>query len=91
MNSNLMLATLASDLTCPSPEFVAVVPSNTVDLTKPCRGLYVGGAGDIMAVPLAAPGTAVLFKAVPAGTVLPIVATRVNATGTTATDIVALF
>jgi len=35
-------------------------------------------------------GAAVKFVAVPAGSILPIVTSRVNATNTTATDIIAL-
>lgn len=54
-----------------------------------CRGLYVGTGGDVTAV-LEQGSTAVLFKAVPTGAILPICATRVKATGTTATDLVAL-
>ena len=53
-------------------------------------GLYVGVTGDVTAVPSGG-GAAVLFKAVPAGAILPISVIRVNATGTTASQIVALF
>lgn len=68
--------------------FFVIPPSDTVNLTKRCRAVYVGGAGNIVAVDDA--GTAVTFSAVPAGTVLPIEAKRINATGTTATLLVAL-
>lgn len=68
--------------------FFAITPSDTVNLAKRCRSVYVGGAGNIAAVDDA--GTAVTFSAVPVGTVLPIEAKRINATGTTATLLVAL-
>ena len=68
---------------------VAVTPSNSVDFTQgACKALYVGGAGNVTAV---VGGVAVLFTAPPVGTILPIAATRVNSTGTTATAMVALY
>lgn len=67
---------------------VAVTPSDTVDLTYVSRELYVGGAGNVTAI--MADGTTVLFSTVPAGTRLPIRVSRVKATGTTATLMVAI-
>lgn len=49
--------------------------------------VYVGGAGNIT---LFTGGAAILFTAVPVGSILPVAGTRVNATGTTATALVAL-
>lgn len=72
----------------PSSEYFAITPSNTVDFTFFCRSIRVGVAGDVVAVKL--DGTAVTFKGCYAGEVLPIIAKRVNATGTTATDLVGL-
>jgi hypothetical protein len=67
---------------------VAITTSDTVNFTEgACRAIYVGGAGNITAI---VNGAAVLFTAVPVGTVLPVEATRVNATGTAATAMVAL-
>ena len=54
----------------------------------PCDALYVGGAGDVAVIMKG--GTTVTFVGVLAGTVLPIGITRVNATNTDATSIVAL-
>ena len=54
-----------------------------------CRSLYIGVSGDV-AVQTTEDGTSVVFKAVPVG-VLPVSAIRVMSTGTTATDIVALY
>lgn len=80
-----------SHITSPSTIFSTVTPSDTVDIPgqEMCRALYVGGAGDVAAV--RQDGTAVVFSAVPAGSILPIRCRRVNATGTTATNIDALF
>jgi hypothetical protein len=75
----------------PATGAAAVTPSNTVALPGGvCRGLYVGGAGDVAAV-LADQGAAVTFVAVPAGTFMPVRVFRVNSTGTTATNLVALY
>jgi len=65
----------------------AITPSDSVDFAGPCRGIYVGVTGNIVAI---VNGTAVTFKNAVQGTILPIQATRVNSTGTTATDLVAL-
>lgn len=70
----------------PAKRAVAVTPSNSTSFAE-CRALYVGVSGDVTAV---VNGTAVLFTAVPVG-ILPVYCTRVNSTGTTATDIVALY
>lgn len=74
----------------PADEAVAVTPSDTVALVAPSRWLYVGVSGDVT-VDMATTGATILFKAVPAGELLPISVIRVRATGTTATQIVALY
>jgi len=74
----------------PADTFAAVTKSDTVDLPGgPCRALFVGVAGDVVAVTCA--DVAVTFKNVVSGTLLPVIARRVNSTSTTATDIVALY
>jgi hypothetical protein len=65
----------------------AVTPSDTSAVTA--SALYVGGAGNLQ-VDMLNGHTAVLFMAVPVGTVLPITVSRVYATNTTATQILAL-
>ncbi|AOY93869.1 hypothetical protein BKK79_00055 [Cupriavidus sp. USMAA2-4] len=62
--------------------------SDTVNLARPANSIRVGTGGDVVAV--CGDGTAVLFKNCFSGEVLPIRALRVNATGTTAMDLVAL-
>lgn len=76
--------------TRPAANAVAVTPSDSTPLTVSCRSLYVGGAGNV-AVRFPGQPTAVTFTGVLAGTVLPVQAAYVYATGTTATNIVALF
>lgn len=56
---------------------------------KTCDALYVGGTGHVTAV--MASGSSCLISAIPAGSLLPIKVSRVNATGTTATLVVALW
>ena len=73
----------------------AVTPSNTVDIPSVTGGtnngcvLYVGGAGDLTVDTVG--GYAVTFVAVPAGSFIPVQVTRVYASGTSATSIVALW
>lgn len=70
---------------------VAVTPSDTARVSK-TTGIYVGGAGNL-AVVMGGEGAAaagVVFQAVQVGEVLPISVIKVLATGTTATNIIAL-
>lgn len=69
--------------------YASVTPHNSTDFSTLCRAIYVGGTGNIVAV--RQDGTAVTFNNVPAGSILPIACRRINATNTTATNIVALF
>lgn len=83
--------TSAND-TAPFQDSETVVPGDTSanNFAKGvCRGLYVGGAGAITAV--YANGTTQAFAGVPAGSILPGHFIRVNATGTAATGMVALY
>ena len=78
-----------NDATNPGRYAEAVTPSNSVDLTRVSRALFVGGAGNLSVV-MAGNGETVVFIGVPAGAVLPIRVSRVNSTSTTATNIVAI-
>jgi len=75
--------------TTSSWKYAAITKSDTTDFDVLCRAIYVGGAGNVVAVMY--DGTAVTFTGVPAGTLLPIAARRVNSTSTTATAMVALY
>lgn len=67
---------------------VAITPTDA-NAIGPFQALYVGGAGDVVVVPRNSTSP-VTFKAVPVGTILPISIQGVNATGTTATNLVGL-
>lgn len=66
----------------------AVIPSDSADLSAETRALYVGQGGDL-AITLVSGDTLTLAN-VQAGSLLPVRATRVRATGTTAAQIVGL-
>lgn len=75
----------------PATKAVAVTPSDSTDLTTYAKAIYVGGAGNIAVImKYNSADTGVTFNGVTAGTVLPIQVRRVLATGTTATNIIAL-
>ena len=73
----------------PAAGAIAVTPHDSTNLTNPTRGIYVGGDGNLTVVMV--DGGVVLFTAAKAGSVLPIRVNRVNATGTSATGLVALY
>lgn len=73
----------------PAGSAVAIVPHNANALPSVARAIYVGTAGDITIRP--AGGAAdVVFKAMPAGSFLPVRVSHVRAAGTTAADLVGL-
>lgn len=74
-------------MTDPAYGAKAVTPSDSTNLSG-VRALYIGVSGDV-AIMAPGSGTAVTFKSVAVG-ILPVQCRRVMATGTTATDIVAL-
>lgn len=79
---------MASSFIDPADNAVAVTPNDSLDLpAAPCRALYIGASGNVSVV---IGGNTVTFAGVPSG-VLPIRASRVRSTGTTATNIVALY
>lgn len=84
-------ASHAAGLTAPAKSAVAVTPSDSTDMTMTSRALYIGGAGNVAVLMDDGSGTPVVFSSVPAGTILPIRAARVRSTGTTATNIVAIY
>jgi hypothetical protein len=72
----------------PARNAVAVTPSDSENLATSAKALWVGQIGDV-SVDTVGGQTAVVFKNCLG--VLPVTAVRVRATGTTATDIVALY
>jgi hypothetical protein len=83
-------AYLSADATVSAHRAAAITTSNSTIYAQPTRGLYIGGVGDLT-VDMADGGSSVLFVGVQGGTILPIQVTRIYATGTTATSIVALY
>jgi hypothetical protein len=86
---------MASDFTPSNPgamfsayKLAAVTPSDSTDLGA-VRALFVGGAGDISV--LAQGDSSPVVFTVPAGIILPIFASKVYATGTDATNIIAMY
>lgn len=75
-------------LDSPAIGLSAITPDDTTDLPQTSRAINVAGSGAIRVT--AADGTEGTI-AVAAGTVFPIRAARIWATGTTATGIVALY
>jgi hypothetical protein len=78
----------ARGLTAPASNAFAIAPSDTLELAETTRGLYIGGSGTVALV--TKDGGTVTFAGLSAGTVLPVSAARVLATGTTATNLVGL-
>lgn len=72
----------------PATNALSITPSDTVNLTEVARAIYVGGAGDVVAI---IGGNAITFAGAQAGTILPITCSRINSTSTTATNLVALY
>jgi hypothetical protein len=78
------------DLSDPASNLAAIVPNDTTPLPWVTRFIYVGVTGDIVLV-ANGNGVTVTLKAVPAGAIIPVRAKLVKATGTTATNLVALW
>lgn len=79
----------ANQITSPAMGASAITPSDSVDLVKSARGVYVGATGDLKVTLFG--GSAATFVGLAAGMIHPIACTRIWATGTTATSIVALY
>lgn len=73
----------------PAANALTIAPHDTNELANYVRGIYVGGAGNVVVV--TANGDEVTFVGVQAGSVLPVVAKQVKNTSTTATSMVGLY
>lgn len=86
-----LFSTHSADSAAPARNAAPVTPHDANDLAIYAKAIYVGVSGDVTLIPVgAATDTGVLFKSVPIGW-LPVQARRILATGTTASQIVALF
>lgn len=82
-------ANYTSGLSSPAAHAFSVAGSDTVDLARSTRAIYVGVAGDVKVTTIS--GETVTFANAPTGMVLPVRAIRVFATGTTATALIGLY
>ena len=78
----------ASALDSPAAHAASVTPNDSTDLTASSRALYIGTSGDVKVTTVG--GETVTFASVPVG-VLPVRVQRVWATGTDASDIIAIW
>lgn len=79
----------AQSIDAAAQHYAPLAPSDTVDLPFVTRGVWIGVSGAVVAV--GNNGVAVTFAGAVAGSVLPIRVKRVNATGTAAGSLVALY
>lgn len=83
-------AEAADAVSAPAEDARAVIPHNVNPLPDIPKALFIGTGGTLVARGVA--GSAdVTFKNLASGSVLPLRASHVRATGTTAADIVALY
>ncbi|MBU1175699.1 MAG: hypothetical protein KKH72_09890 [Alphaproteobacteria bacterium] len=78
----------AASLEGPAIHGFAVTPSDATPLAETTRALYVGTAGNVSLT--FASGASATFTGLAAGSILPVRAVSVLATGTTASGLVAL-
>ncbi len=83
-------ASMPPTLEAPSSSAGTITPNDATDLSAYCKRIYVGGTGSVTLIGVD-DTVSVTFAAVPAGSILPVGARRVLATGTTATKLVALY
>lgn len=75
-------------LSSPYARAEAITPNDSTDLTNSTRALWIGGAGNVKVDTVG--GDTVTLVGALVGTIIPIRAKRVYATGTTATNLVGL-
>ncbi|MBW9070717.1 spike base protein, RCAP_Rcc01079 family [Agrobacterium pusense] len=78
----------AAGLESPASHAFDVVPDDANPLPSSTRAIYVGNGGHLCLTLLS--GATVTFQNLPAGSLLPVRATRIFSTRTTATGIVGL-
>jgi hypothetical protein len=80
---------MADGLTSPAQDAFPVTPSDSNELNKVTKALYIGEGGDVMLRSVRGEQDT-LFRNVPAGAILDVRVIAVRATGTSATGIVGL-
>jgi hypothetical protein len=79
---------LSADNAAPGVYCFAITTSDSVNFTEPPRAIYVGTGGNVVIVNN--DGTTVTWSNCPTGFVIPCGAIRVNATNTTASNLVGI-
>ncbi|NJO13929.1 MAG: hypothetical protein HC870_01625 [Rhizobiales bacterium] len=84
-----VFSSAANSLTAPALDCFAIVPSDSLDLPKATRAIYIGTGGDVV---LRAVGSQaeVTFRNVISGSIIDVRVAAIRATGTSAEDIVGL-
>lgn len=83
-----LFANHAPSLQGPATDAFAIIPNDATILGQATRALYCGSGGSLSVTMLS--GTTVTFNSLADGTLLPIRAAKVLATGTTASSILGL-
>ncbi|MGH8484457.1 MAG: spike base protein, RCAP_Rcc01079 family [Pseudomonas sp.] len=81
-------STTSPGLDSPASQGFAITPHDTTEFSQATRAIYVGTAGTLAVTLLS--GAEISLAGVAAGTILPLRAKRVLATGTTADALVGL-
>jgi hypothetical protein len=89
VDSEIQLTLNANIFTATSQAFVVYSMSPQTSMGNPGCFLYVGGTGNVSVITIG--GDQITFNSVPAGTTLPIQVLKLRATGTTATQVNALW
>lgn len=76
-------------LSSPAKHAAPIVPSDSAELQYLTRAVYLGASGDLNAV--MASGEEVTFSGMVGGAIYPLRIRAVKSTGTTASDIIALW
>lgn len=72
----------------PATHAFSITPADATDLSEITRAIYIGGAGNLTVVLQS--DAEVTFTGLATGTVLPLRARQISATGTTATAILGM-
>lgn len=78
----------SDDATMPAQAAYEITTTDTTAFASPFRALYIGGAGNVALITFG--GASITFNGLLAGSILPVGGQRVNATNTTATNLVGI-
>ena len=78
-----------SRLDSPAEYAFSITPSDSTNLPNATRGIYIGGDGNLNLRTIG--GSVVVFQNLVAGTVLPVRATAIYSSNTSATGLIGLY